>query len=560
MKRCTSCQEDFSDKFGFCPVCGTPLNTIKAEAVPVQNFHEESVASPSSIKPTVSDSDFLATETPSVTAAANESFMVDEDLSVNGSTFNFTDSATIKNETPKSNAANESTSKMSSEEEKDDVYDSLIHRDNDYHLTFLNDRGVASRLVGEGSALARDFAKDPAGFTKSMFNSFGQAFRQLLSNKSAMAAIGLAFLAMIGLVAIASVLDRTKSSGASKTGIVLFAIASSILLLGIFASWVSRDRNALQYGTVGGRRQVVSESSNPWYLVAGILTVLGLPVLIFGLWVLLAVAGLRKPAQVVQNQEEVTIIEPTEIPEEQKVDKGAAGTDKGKGGGSKPKQEKPGGGGGQDNQKPASQGKIPQASLEVPQIIPPSIEPPRVKNPSLPVPATVVADPTLFPPDPRDVPYGDPRSKSTDPSMGDGKGGGIGGGDGGGVGPGRGGNTGGGDRNDGGGGPGGGGGGDTDYNRTFRPNEVTQKARITFNPQPEYTEEARKNQVQGTVRVSAVLSASGAITGIRAVSSLPYGLTEKAIAAARRVQFTPAKKDGRNVSQYITLEYNFRMY
>jgi outer membrane biosynthesis protein TonB len=37
-------------------------------------------------------------------------------------------------------------------------------------------------------------------------------------------------------------------------------------------------------------------------------------------------------------------------------------------------------------------------------------------------------------------------------------------------------------------------------------------------------------------------------------------LTEKAIAAARRIQFSPAMKDGRAVSQYIRVEYNFNIY
>ncbi len=260
-----------------------------------------------------------------------------------------------------------------------------------------------------------------------------------------------------------------------------------------------------------------------------------------------------------------------EIPEEQeKVDKGTAGNNKGDGGGSKPKQEKPGGGGGggREDQRPASAGKLPQASLTIPQVLAPDPNQIRLKNPSLAVAATIDADPLLFPPDSRNIPYGDPKSKSLELSsgpgtgngIGTGDGGGVGSGDGGGVGPGRGGNTGGGDRREGGGGPGGGGGGDTDYNRTFRPNEVTQKARIIAKPSPEYTEEARKNQVTGTVTLQMVFSSSGAVTNIRAVNGLPYGLTEKAIAAARRIQFTPAQKDGRAVSQHIKVEYNFNIY
>jgi protein TonB len=203
----------------------------------------------------------------------------------------------------------------------------------------------------------------------------------------------------------------------------------------------------------------------------------------------------------------------------------------------------------------------------VPQVVAPDPHPPAIKNPVLPVAATVVADPMLVPPDARVLAYGDPKSKSTDPSsgpgtgngIGTGKGGGIGPGEGGGIGPGRGGNIGGGDYHEGGGGPGGGGGG-TDYNKIFSGKDVNSKARVLSKPEPQYTEEARKNQVTGTVVLRAVFTSGGQVTGIRAVSGLPYGLTERAIAAARNIKFVPATKDGRPVSMYIQLEYNFNLY
>ena len=143
--------------------------------------------------------------------------------------------------------------------------------------------------------------------------------------------------------------------------------------------------------------------------------------------------------------------------------------------------------------------------------------------------------------------------------MGSGTGGGMGPGEGSGYGPGRGGNVGGGDRNDGGGGPGGGGGG-FDPNRIYSGKEVSSKARVLSKPEPQYTEEARKNQVTGTVVLRAVFTAGGQVTNIRAVSELPYGLTERAIAAARQIKFSPATKDGHAVSMYIQLEYNFNLY
>jgi protein TonB len=89
---------------------------------------------------------------------------------------------------------------------------------------------------------------------------------------------------------------------------------------------------------------------------------------------------------------------------------------------------------------------------------------------------------------------------------------------------------------------------------------VSRKALITFKPEPGFTEEARKNNVTGVVRLRAILHASGGVQSISVVKGLPDGLTEKAIAAARQIRFTPAEKDGRAVSQYVVLEYNFNIY
>ncbi|HEV2802638.1 MAG TPA: energy transducer TonB [Pyrinomonadaceae bacterium] len=259
----------------------------------------------------------------------------------------------------------------------------------------------------------------------------------------------------------------------------------------------------------------------------------------------------------------------TNIPKVQpEPEAGTAGMARGTGGGSKTEQERPGGGGGGGRleDKPAVHGKLPQATLD-PQVLAPDPKPPAIQNPSLPTAATIRADPALFPTDTRAINYGDPKSKATELSSGSGTGGGIGEGTGGGVGPGNGTgygpgegyNTGGGPPKLGGGGAGGNGGGG-DLARPFRVNEVTRRAQIISKPEPLYTEEARKNQVTGTVRLRLVLSASGQVTGITPITKLPDGLTEKAIEAARRISFTPAEKDGRKVSQYVTIEYNFNIY
>jgi TonB family protein len=78
-------------------------------------------------------------------------------------------------------------------------------------------------------------------------------------------------------------------------------------------------------------------------------------------------------------------------------------------------------------------------------------------------------------------------------------------------------------------------------------------------PEPAYTEVARENQVTGTVILKCVFASNGSITN-RVVSGLPYGLTERAIDAARKIKFIPAMKDGKYVSMWMQLEYNFNLY
>ena len=99
-----------------------------------------------------------------------------------------------------------------------------------------------------------------------------------------------------------------------------------------------------------------------------------------------------------------------------------------------------------------------------------------------------------------------------------------------------------------------------DYNRTFTRREVTKGASIRAKPEPSYTEAARKFTVTGAVRLRLILYASGEVRGITPLTRLPHGLTQKAIEAARGIKFDPAIKDGRPVSQYVTIEYNFNIY
>ena len=90
--------------------------------------------------------------------------------------------------------------------------------------------------------------------------------------------------------------------------------------------------------------------------------------------------------------------------------------------------------------------------------------------------------------------------------------------------------------------------------------EVDVKPRLLPRREPTYTDDARKNQVQGTVVLRAVFSKTGRVENIRVISGLPDGLTEQAIQAAKQIRFIPAMKDGKYVSIWMKLEYRFNLF
>ena len=93
----------------------------------------------------------------------------------------------------------------------------------------------------------------------------------------------------------------------------------------------------------------------------------------------------------------------------------------------------------------------------------------------------------------------------------------------------------------------------------FSPKEVDTKAVVTAKPDPKYIREARRVGVQGIVVLKVLLLADGKLDRVRVVRRLPYGLTENAIRAACEIKFKPAIKAGQPVSQWVTLEYGFRL-
>jgi protein TonB len=201
-----------------------------------------------------------------------------------------------------------------------------------------------------------------------------------------------------------------------------------------------------------------------------------------------------------------------------------------------------GGGGGERDKLEASKGSLPRQSRE--QITPPAVI---VRNeaPKLAVEPTVVAPQIQLPPT---GVLGDPLSKILGPpSSGTGSGGGIGSGSGGGVGSGHGPGVGPGY----GGGIGGG---------VYRVGGGVSAPRAIYQPDPEYSEEARKAKYQGTVVLWMIVGADGRPRDIKVMRQVGMGLDEKAIEAVRTWKFEPARKNGQPVAVQINVEVSFRLY
>lgn len=208
------------------------------------------------------------------------------------------------------------------------------------------------------------------------------------------------------------------------------------------------------------------------------------------------------------------------------------------------KQQTGGGGGGGDHDMlAASKGSAPRFARE--QITPPAIVVPN-EHPKLAVEPTVVGPPDIKLP--LTATLGDPLSRILAPpsngtgsggGIGSGAGGGVGSGEGPGVGPGRGGGYGGG---------------------VYRVGGGVSAPRVLYDPDPEYSEEARQAKYQGTVVLWVVIGPDGRAQQIRVSRALGMGLDEKAIEAVRKWRFQPSQKDGHPVAVQVNVEVNFRLY
>lgn len=93
------------------------------------------------------------------------------------------------------------------------------------------------------------------------------------------------------------------------------------------------------------------------------------------------------------------------------------------------------------------------------------------------------------------------------------------------------------------------------YCRVASPNRTW----LVINSQPTvyYTEAASRNNVTGVVRLRVLLDSEGVVQLAEPLARLPYGLTEAAVEAAKRIQFTPATENGTPISVWLEIVHEF---
>lgn len=79
------------------------------------------------------------------------------------------------------------------------------------------------------------------------------------------------------------------------------------------------------------------------------------------------------------------------------------------------------------------------------------------------------------------------------------------------------------------------------------------------NPKPQYTEEARKNKIQGNVTVRLLIGADGLVKQVKVTRGLPDGLDEQAIQTAYQMRFKPAMKGGNAVAYWMPVLIEFEL-
>ena len=90
-------------------------------------------------------------------------------------------------------------------------------------------------------------------------------------------------------------------------------------------------------------------------------------------------------------------------------------------------------------------------------------------------------------------------------------------------------------------------------------NGANAPVEITFKPKPDYTDEGRKQKINGEVRLEVLFRSDGQIHVIRVLQGLGYGLDEQAVKAAEQIKFKPALHKGQPIDSMAQVHIIFEL-
>jgi TonB family protein len=88
---------------------------------------------------------------------------------------------------------------------------------------------------------------------------------------------------------------------------------------------------------------------------------------------------------------------------------------------------------------------------------------------------------------------------------------------------------------------------------------ATAPVEITFKPKPDYTDEGRKQKINGEVRLEVLFKSDGQVHVIRVLEGLGYGLDEQAVKAAEQIKFKPALHEGQPIDSMAQVHIIFEL-
>jgi TonB family protein len=97
--------------------------------------------------------------------------------------------------------------------------------------------------------------------------------------------------------------------------------------------------------------------------------------------------------------------------------------------------------------------------------------------------------------------------------------------------------------------------------KVYEKSSGIQMPTLEYEVKPNYTPEAMQARIQGSIWLSVVVLATGAVGEVTITQSLDkqYGLDDEAVRTVRQWRFKPGMKDGKPVAVRVDIEMTFKL-